>query len=258
MTTPGTSLNGKTALVTGGNRSLGRDIALKIAEAGADVVITYRGGEDAAKQTAADIEALGRRAAVLQADLTGTSQIEGLVKGLTGVLANWKADGLDILVNNAGISSHGTFGSITEEQVDEVYNINYKSVLFLTQALLPTLRDNGRVISIGSGLGRFSLPGIGVYGSFKAAVEHLMRYLARELGPRGITANAVAPGALYTDFNRQAFDQNPQMVDFIGSVTALGRVGKADDVGGVVAFLCSDDAHWITGQRIEVSGGMFL
>lgn len=258
MTESKTTLNGKVALVTGGSRSLGRDIALRLAQSGADVAITYKQEKRGADATVRDIESLGRRSAAIQADLTGTAAIPGLVQAFEGVLADWRTDGFDVLINNAGIASHGVIGSITEEQVDDVYNINYKSVLFLTQALLPKLRDNGRVISIGSGLGRFTVPGAGVYGSFKAALEHLMRYFARELGPRGITANTVSPGALDTDFNRERFEKNPEMVKFISSQTALGRVGHADDVGGVVAFVCSDDAHWITGQRIEVSGGMFL
>ena len=251
-------LSGKTALVTGGSRSLGRDIALRLADAGASVMVTYKQSRAGAEAVAEELRKRVSRAAVLQADFSTTADIPRLTAEAQSVLDEWSESGLDILVNNAGISSHGMIGDLTEEQVDEVYRVNYKSVLFLTQALLPKFRNPGRIVNIGSGLGRFALPGVGVYGSLKAALEHLTRYFARELGPRGITANAVSPGALDTDFNRARFEQNPQMVDFISSATALGRVGHAEDVGGVVALLCSDDAHWITGQRIEVSGGMFL
>jgi len=190
--------------------------------------------------------------------LTGTAQISTLTGSFRDLLRDWQADGFDILVNNAGISAHGSFAEVSEELMDRVYEVNFKSGFFVIQSLLPDLRDGGRIISIGSGLGRFAIPGLSVYGAFKAALEHLMRYLAKELGHRGITANAVSPGALDTDFNAAAFDHNPEMKDYLGSVTALGRVGLAEDIGGVVAFLCSDAGRWVTGQRIEVSGGMFL
>jgi NAD(P)-dependent dehydrogenase (short-subunit alcohol dehydrogenase family) len=255
---PDTSLAGKIALVTGGSRGIGRNVALRLAEQGADVVVTYRKEEAAARQVVEGIEAHGRRGAALQADLTGTGQVAALADAFRAVLRDWGADGFDVLINNAGVSSHGSVAEVTEEEMDRVYEINFKSGFFVIQALLGDLHDGGRIISTGSGLGRFAIPGLGVYGAFKAALTHLMRYLAKELGPRGITANAVAPGALDTDFNAAAYEHNPQMKDYIASVTALGRVGLAEDVGGVVAFLCSDAARWITGQRIEVSGGMFL
>ncbi|MEO1065648.1 MAG: SDR family oxidoreductase, partial [Actinomycetota bacterium] len=178
-----------------------------------------------------EIRKLDRRAAAIAVDLTGTGQLSTLTDGVTETLENWGAEGLDIVINNAGVSSHQPFGSITEEEFDRVVDINYKSVVFLTQALLPQLRDNGRIVVIGSGLSRFSLAGMGIYGSLKAAVERFMAYLATELGPRGITANAVSPGALDTDFNAAALEHNPQMRGFISSVTALGRMGLAQDVG---------------------------
>jgi len=257
-TFPSTSLAGKVALVTGGSRGVGRNIALRLAEQGADVIVTYREQRSAAEETVDAIETLGRRAVALQADLTGTAQISTLTGSFRDLLRDWQADGFDILVNNAGISAHGSFAEVSEELMDRVYEVNFKSGFFVIQSLLPDLRDGGRIISIGSGLGRFAIPGLSVYGAFKAALEHLMRYLAKELGHRGITANAVSPGALDTDFNAAAFDHNPEMKDYLGSVTALGRVGLAEDIGGVVAFLCSDAGRWVTGQRIEVSGGMFL
>ena len=255
---PTRDLRGKVALVTGGSRSVGRNIALRLAEAGADVILTYRARSDAAEEVVTQIRSLGRRAAALSVDLTGTSQVETLVASVVQVMTEWKTGGLDILVNNAGISSHQLMGSITEEEFDRIVDTNYKSVVFLTQALLPEIKSDGRVIAIGSGLSRFSLAGMSVYGSLKAALERFMAYLAVEVGPRGITANAISPGALDTDFNAGALEHNPAMRDFVSSVTALGRMGVAEDVGGVVAMLCSSDGRWITGQRIEVSGGMFL
>lgn len=257
-TQPTTDLHGKTALVTGGSRSLGKDIALRLAQAGADVISTYRSQSEAAAEVVDAITKLDRRAVAIQADLEGTGQIPALAEAVVAQLASWGAEGLDILVNNAGVSSHQPFGSITEDEFDRVVNTNFKSVVFLTQALLPTLNDGGRVIAIGSGLGRFTMAGLSVYGSLKAGLEQYMAYLGTELGPRGITANAVSPGALDTDFNAAALEHNPQMRGFIGSVTALGRMGVAEDVGGVVAMLCSPAGRWITGQRIEVSGGMYL
>lgn len=255
---PRTSLHHKIALVTGGSRSVGRDIALRLAEAGADVILTYRTQQAAAAEVVEAIRAGGRRAVALRADLTGAAEVGALTEGVLGVLSEWGEDGLDILVHNAGIASHQRFGEITPPELQRVVDTNYTSVVFLTQALLPQLRDGGRIIALGSGLSRFSMPGLGIYGSMKAAVERLMAYLAAELGPRGITANAVSPGALDTDFNAARFDANPQARDYIASVTALGRVGLAQDVGGVVAMLCAPAAGWITGQRIEVSGGMYV
>ena len=255
---PATDLTGKIALVTGGSRGVGRDIALRLAAAGADVAITYRTQAEFADEVVRRIRDGGRRAESLRAYLTGTDHIEELVDTFDGVLAGWEAGGFDVLVNNAGIGSHQPVGQITEEEVDRVYETNFKSVVFLTQALLPRLRDNGWILALGSGLGRFALPGFSVYGSLKAALEQYIRYLAKELGARGITANAISPGALDTDFNAAAFEHDPQMREIISSATALGRVGLAEDVGGVAAFLCSDAGGWVTGQRLEISGGMFL
>ncbi|MEM1031128.1 MAG: SDR family oxidoreductase [Myxococcota bacterium] len=246
------------ALVTGGSRGVGRDIALELARAGADVIVTYRSRAEAAQAVVEAIRGHGRRAEALCVDLEGTDGIPAFVAAFAGVLDGWGASGFDILVNNAGVGSHQTVGTITEEDFDRVVNTNFKSVVFLTQALVPRIRDGGRIIGIGSGLSRFSLGGYGVYGAMKAALERFMAYLAVELGPRGITANAISPGALATDFNAAALEHNPGLRDFISGVTALGRMGEADDVGKAVAMLCGPAGRWITGQRIEISGGMFL
>lgn len=257
-TQPRFDLHGKVALVTGGSRGVGRDVALRLAEAGADVILTYRAQAEAAAEVVAAITKLDRRATALAVDLGGTAEIAGLVERVEAQLDDWGADRLDILINNAGVASHQPLGEITEAAFDRVVDTNFKSVVFLTQALLPKLADGGRVIAIGSGLGRFTMVGMSVYGSLKAALEQYMAYLGTELGPRGITANAVSPGALDTDLNAAALEHNPQMRGFISSVTALGRMGVAEDIGGVVAMLCSPAGRWITGQRIEVSGGMYL
>ncbi len=252
------ALHHKAALVTGGSRGVGRNVALALAAAGADVLVTYRTRKDDAEEVVAEIQRMDRRAAAIAADLGGTADIAGLVEAVDATLTDWGTAHLHALVNNAGVGSHQPFGAITEEDFDRVVDTNLKSVVFLTQALLPKLADGGRIVAIGSGLSRFSLPGFAIYGSLKGALERLMAYLARELGPRGITANAISPGALDTEFNAAALEHNPGMRDFIASVTAQGRMGVADDVGAVVAMLCSPAAQWVTGQRIEVSGGMFL
>ncbi len=253
------ALNGKIALVTGGSRSLGKDTALKLASDGADVVITYRSKEAEALAVVEQIKAMGRRAAALQVDLEGTASLPGFLDALEKALTEMAGTSrIDILVNNAGIERGGVIGQVSEADYDAIMNTNVKSVFFLTQALLPHMNDGGRIILIGSGLSRFSLPPYIVYAASKAVQTVFAQYMAKTLGERGITANVVAPGALDTDFNKANFEANPAIVDFIAANTALGRVGLPSDVDGVIAFLASEDARWITGQRIEVSGGMFL
>ena len=165
---------------------------------------------------------------------------------------------LDILINNHGITSDSPFGQLTEEEMDDVYNTNFKSSVLLTQALEPLLADGGRIVTMGTGLTRVTFAPMVVYACMKAALENFTRYLAADLGKRGITVNAVAPGGIDNDFNASRFEAMPQMRDYIATNTALGRLGQSDDIGGVTAFLCTDDARWITGQRIEVSGGFKL
>lgn len=247
-----------TALVTGGSRGLGRDMALALAGAGTDVVLTYLGNRDKAEGVVAEIKARGRKAAALQLDVTDSASYDGFVATLGAVLDGLGADRLDYLVNNAGIGIHAAFAETTEAQFDQMLATHLKPAFLLTQKMLPLIRDGGGVVNISTGLARFSLPGYAAYAAMKGGVEVLTRYQAKELGVRGIRANVVAPGAIETDFGGGAVRDNAQINAFIAAQTALGRAGQPDDLGAVVAFLCSEAAKWITGQRIEVSGGMFL
>ncbi len=246
-------------LITGGSRGLGRSMALALAAQGTDVIITYVGRREAAEDTAASAEGLGRKAAVLPLDVADTANFPAFVDALRGTLAvSWGGASLDALVNNAGIGVSAPFEKTTEEQFDRLMNIHVKGMFFLTQHLLPLLRDGGCIVNVSSGLTRFCLPGYAAYAAMKGAVEVLTRYMAKELGERGITVNAVAPGAIETDFDGGTVRDTPAVNAFIASRTALGRAGRPEDIGGAVAALLAPGAGWINGQRIEVSGGMFL
>jgi len=252
-------MNEKIAIITGGSRGLGRNTALHLARKGVDVIITYHSRRDAAESLVAAVEEHGARAAALQLDTADCRSFEAFaaeVKALLG--SRWQRERFDYLVNNAGIGVNAGFAETTEEQFDRLMNIHFKGVFFLTQALLPLLADGGRIVNISSGLTRFALPGMAAYAAMKGAIEVLTKYLAKELGPRGIAANVVAPGAIETDFGGGAVRDNPDINAHIASQTALGRVGLPDDIGGVIASLLSDDNRWINAQRIEASGGMFL
>jgi len=251
--------NHKIALVTGGNRGLGKNAALRLAGCGADTIITYHSHKEEAAAVVSEIEAQDQRAVALQLDVGDVKSFDGFIQQVSNALKDkWNRDRLDFLVNNAGIGILAPIEQMTEADFDRLFNIHFKGVYFLTQKAIPLLNDHGRIINISSGLARFTLPGFSAYAAMKGAIETFTRYLAKELGGRGITANLVAPGAIETDFNRSRFDANPQMKEMIASQTALGRVGVPDDIGGVVAFLCSEDARWVNGQRLEASGGMFL
>jgi len=247
------------ALVTGGSRGLGKSTALHLAKRGADVILTYKSGAAEAEATVAEIASMGRRAHALPLDVTKSTTFVEFAIRLRDVLSkNWQRDKVNFLVNNAGIGIHANFADTTEAQFDELVNIHLKGVFFLTQKLLPLLADGGRIVNISSGLSRFVLPGYSAYAAMKGAIEVLSRYMAKELGPRGIAVNVVAPGAIETDFGGGMIRDDAQVNAMIASQTALGRVGLPDDIGGVIASLLSPENGWINAQRIEASGGMFL
>lgn len=254
-------MNTKTniALVTGGSRGLGKNSALKIAQKGLDVIITYRSNKEEAEAVVNEIKAMGRNAAAFQLDTKDLKSFDAFVKDVTDHLQeNTGSTHIDYLINNAGTALYSPITEVTEEQLDDVVDIHFKGVFFLTQKFLPFINDGGGIINISSGLARFATPGSSIYGSIKAGVEMLTKYMAKELGSRKIKANVVAPGAIETDFGGGRVRDNEEINAVVAGATALGRVGLPDDIGGVVAFLCTEDARWINGQRIEVSGGMFL
>ncbi len=247
----------KIALVTGGSRGLGKNMALKIAEKGINVILTYNTQKEEALGVVAEIEKTGQKAVALQLNTGDIKGFDSFFEQLKSALKDtFHTTNFDFLINNAGIGRHTGFAETTEEEFDLLLNIHYKGVFFLTQKALPFLNDGGRIVNISSGLARFSTPGYSAYGSMKGAIETLTRYLAKELGSRGIAANVVAPGAIETDFGGGVVRDNTQVNQMVAGVTALGRVGLPDDIGGVVAFLCTEEARWINAQRIEVSGGM--
>ena len=250
-------MGNKIALVTGGSRGLGKDMARSLAKKGIDVVLTYNTNKEAADSVVTEIAAIGAKAAALQFDASDIRSLDGFVSRLISTLqANWATDKFDFLINNAGVGKTLPIVQVTEEAFDELMNIHFKGVYFLTQKCIDHVNDNGAVVFISSGTTRFCVPGYSVYSSLKGAVEVFTKYVAKEYGVRGIRSNIVAPGPIETDFNGAAIRNNPQMKGFLTAQTPLGRVGQADDIGSVVAFLCTDDARWINGQRIEVTGGI--
>jgi NAD(P)-dependent dehydrogenase (short-subunit alcohol dehydrogenase family) len=249
----------KIGLVTGGSRGLGKSMSLHIAAKGNDVVLTYNSRKTDAEDVVKQIEQTGRKAAALALDISDSKSFDGFVEKLKEVLqAKWKRDDFDFLVNNAGIGISAPFAETSEKQFDDLMKIQLKGPFFLTQKLLPFIKDGGRIVNISTGLARFVLPGYAAYAATKGGIEVLTRYMAKELGPRNITVNVIAPGAIESDFAGGVVRDNKEVNKFIASQIALGRVGLPDDIGSAVASLLSDDNHWITGQRIEVSGGMFL
>jgi NAD(P)-dependent dehydrogenase (short-subunit alcohol dehydrogenase family) len=249
----------KIALITGASRGLGRNMAIALARKGVDVIGTYHSNKAEAAATVAAIEALGRKAVMFQLDTGDVARFAAFAVDLKQALAaTFGRSSFDHLVNNAGIGINAPFAQTTENDFDRLMNIHFKGVFFLTQTLLPLLADGGRIVNLSSGLTRFSLPGSSAYAAMKGAVEVLTRYLARELGPRGIAVNTIAPGAIETDFGGGRLRDNRELNAFVAGVTALGRAGLPDDIGPAVASLLTDDNRWINAQRIEVSGGMFV
>lgn len=249
----------KIALITGGSRGLGKNMALALAKKGINVILTYNSNKAEGEQTAKDVEALGQKAAVLQLNAGDSKSFDAFFEEVSNVLQNtFNAEKFDFLVNNAGIGYYIPLAEMPEDKFDELADIHFKGPYFLSQKALPLLNDGGGIVNISSGLTRITQVGSSAYASMKAAVEVLTRYMAKELGPRKIRVNVVAPGAIETDFGGGRVRDNADINNFIASQTALGRVGLPDDIGGVVAFLCTDEASWINAQRIEISGGQFL
>lgn len=249
----------KIALITGGSRGLGRSAALHLAAKNVGIILTYLSNSEAADAVVSEIQAEGGQAVALQLDTGNTAQFTGFVKGLEAALAQtWQRETFDFLVNNAGIGINKPFADTSEDDFDTLMNMHFKGVYFLTQRLLPMIEDGGRIVNLSTGLARFTMPGYSAYGAMKGAVEVLTRYLASELGARGITVNTIAPGAIETDFGGGVVRDNPEINQFVASITAMGRVGRPDDVGGAITSLLVGDNQWMTGQRIEISGGQSL
>ncbi len=253
-----TDLN-KIALVTGGSRGLGKDMAIQLAAKGFNVAITYNSRQDEAEKVVNEIKAAGRKAFALQLDVSQSSSFTSFTENfLSRLQSEFQSDRFDALVNNAGSGLHADIGNTTEEGFDSMVNIHLKAPFFLTQKLFPFINKGGSIVNVSSGLARFTFTGYDAYAVMKGGVETLTRYQAKYLGAKGIRVNTLAPGAIETDFGGGAVRDNKDMNTMIYGLTALGRAGLPDDIGGVVAFLCSDDSKWVNAQRIEVSGGMLI
>jgi NAD(P)-dependent dehydrogenase (short-subunit alcohol dehydrogenase family) len=249
----------KIALITGGSRGLGKDMALRLAEKGLDVIITYNSRADDAQAVIAQVQQSGQNAAALQLNVGDLKSFPAFATQLQDVLkTTFNATRIDFLVNNGGVGGYSPFADVTEELFDQMLNIHYKGVYFLTQKMVKLMNDGGGIVNVSSGLTRVTVPASSAYASMKGAIEVFTRYLAKELGARCIRANVIAPGAIMTDFGGAHLRNSEDLQKFISSVTALGRPGVAEDIGGVVAFLCTEDSRWVNGQRIEVAGGMAL
>jgi NAD(P)-dependent dehydrogenase (short-subunit alcohol dehydrogenase family) len=249
----------KIALVTGGSRGLGKNMALSLAKKGIDIILTYNSKKEEAFDVVQEIVQSGQKAAALQLNAGDAKSFDQFFNEVTLILnETFETNKINFLINNAGIGIYAPFAETTEEQFDDLLNLHFKGVFFLTQKALPIIEDGGGIVNVSTGLARFCTPGYSAYAAMKGAMETLTRYQARELGARGIRVNIIAPGAIETDFGGGAVRDNHDMNKFIASQTALGRVGQPDDIGSVVAFLCSDDAKWVNAQRLEASGGMFL
>lgn len=248
----------KIAIVTGGSRGLGRNTVLHLAKHGVDSIFTYHSNQAEAAEVVKLVSQAGQKAIALPLDTGDAGGFDLFVDQVRQALAELDAERFDYLVNNAGTSHHASFDQTTEQALDSLYHVHFKGVFFLTQKLLPLINDGGRIVNVSSGLTRVSIPGSVAYASMKGAVEVLTRYLAKELGPRRIAVNTVAPGAIATDFSGGMVRDNPEINKRVVDMTALGRVGLPDDIGPMIASLLSEDNRWINAQRIEVSGGMSL
>lgn len=249
----------KIALVTGGSRGLGKDMSLQLAKKGFDIIITYNNGVNEAANVVDEIMALGKKAKAIQLEVSQSKNFDAFVQQVKEVLIqDFGTDSIFALVNNAGIAAYTSIAETSEEVFDSMVNIHLKAPYFITQKLLPIISDGGTIVNVSSGLTRFSYPNYAPYAIMKAAIESLSRYQAQEFASRKIRVNTIAPGAIATDFGGGAVRDNKDLNAMIANTTALGRVGLPDDIGSVVAFLCSDDAKWVNAQRIEVSGGVHI
>ncbi|MDI5973141.1 SDR family oxidoreductase [Streptomyces sp. SL13] len=261
MTESRTANDGATrrvAVVTGGSRGIGRSAVLNLAARGVDVVFTYNSDASAAEEVAAEGRKHGRRVSALQLDASRIDGIDAFAGRLRAELTELGTDRFDYLVNNAGIWHTASFEETTPEDLDRLYAVNIRGVFFVTQKLVPLLRDQGRILNLSSGLVRFVFPGKTAYAASKGAIEPLTRYLAAELAPRAIRVNTLAPGATATDFSGGVIRDNPEYRKRVGAITALGRPAEPDEIGPIVAAVLSDDMQWVNGERIEASGGMRL
>jgi NAD(P)-dependent dehydrogenase (short-subunit alcohol dehydrogenase family) len=248
----------KIAIVTGGSRGLGRNTVLNLAQRGVHCIFTYHSNQTRADEVVKLATQSGAKAIALQLDTGKVSTFDSFVERARQALTKLGAERFDFLVNNAGTSHHSPIEKTTEEELDSLYNVHFKGVFFLTQKLLPLINDGGRIVNLSSGLARFCIPGSASYASMKGAIEVLTRYMAKELGPRRIAVNVVAPGAIETDFSGGMVRDNPEFNKRVADMTALGRAGLPDDIGPMIASLLSEDNRWINAQRIEVSGGMVI
>jgi NAD(P)-dependent dehydrogenase (short-subunit alcohol dehydrogenase family) len=249
----------KTAIVTGGNRNIGREAALALASKSVDIIITYNERKEQATETVNELVALGIKATAIQINFETTAEIKPFVEKVKATLTQWGKTGLDILINNAGTLRIAPFDKVTEADLDAIYGTNYKSIFFLTQELLPHLNDGGRIVNLGSGTAKIAFGPLVSYGPMKAALQSLTVYLASFLGSKRITVNAVAPGGLDDDFNASLFNVIfPPAREYIKSNTAVGRIGMPNDIGHVIAFLCSEEASFISGAVIPIDGGYHL
>jgi NAD(P)-dependent dehydrogenase (short-subunit alcohol dehydrogenase family) len=252
-------MKSKIALVTGGSRGLGKNMALALAKKEIDIILTYNQKVSEANEVVSQIQSLGQKAAALQLDVADSNSFGSFFESVQTILQDkFAATAFDFMINNAGIGLYAPLAEFTEENFDTLFKIHLKAPFFLTQGALPLMADGGGIVNVSTGLTRFSLPGYSAYATMKGAMETLTKYQAKELGARGIRSNIIAPGAIETDFGGGRIRDNADLNAFVASQTALGRVGLPDDIGGVVAFLCSDEARWVNAQRIEISGGQFI
>ncbi|MEV0594512.1 SDR family oxidoreductase [Nonomuraea cavernae] len=253
------TLEGKIALVTGGSRGIGRAIAQRLGRDGATIAVAYARSETAANEVVERIREDGGRAFALHAELGRHGDAGSLWAAFDAHADEYTPGGaVDIIVNNAGIGRSSDLASLTEDGFDEIFAVNVRAPFFIVQQGLERLRDGGRIINISSGAARLAMPEIIAYGATKGALDTFTLNLAKELGPRGITANSVAPGIIDTDVNASWLRGNPQAEAHAASLAALGRVGQPKDVADIVAFLASDDARWVTGRVIDATGGSGL